>query len=1060
MSHAPAPNQPATPPAELRPAGFFVIRTPLLPFDEFLAWGAAADRRAFLRGWAARPEVRDALFVASPDLEGSLDHWLAAPESERGQKAERALVRYFARMSGRATPFGLFAGWGVGRTGEATRLAIAPRGAGRRHTRLDMDYLFALADALAHDPALRGTWRYLPNSSIYRAGGRLRYAEARVSGRLRTYHLVAVEPSDALEATLARASRGATAHALAAALAADDPEVTLDEAAEFVGELIDSQLLLPDIAPAVTGEEPIGRMVRQLRGSPATAALGAQLGAARDAIDAIDAAGLGADPERYREVAGLLEGLPARPEIARLFQVDLARPADDATLGPELAADLARGAELLRRLAPSGADALDAFRKAFTARYEAREVPLLEALDEEHGVGFGPPRATGPDAAPLLGGLAFPGAAEHAGSWPARQALLLRKVDEAARAGAQAIELSDADIEQLAAREPRPLASTVAIMASVAQPGDGGAYEILLHGLSGASAARLLGRFCHADDALHEQVRELLRAEEARDPGAVFAEIAHLPEGRVGNILCRPVLRDYEIAYLGSSGAPRERQIAADDLLVSVVGERVVLRSRRLGRRVEPRLSSAHNYAMRSMPLYKFLCALQGQGSTYGMSWDWGALEALPFLPRVAHGRLVLARARWLARKPELERLGAARGAERFAAAQAWRAERGLPRVVLLDDGDNELPVDFDNPLSVESLIDLVKGRPQATLTEMFPGPGALAASGPEGRFVHELVVPFVCGASGEVEKPRSGAIQPAAYAPPATQRSFAPGSEWLYAKLYTGMAAADGVLREVVAPLVRAAERSGAIDRWFFIRYNDPEHHLRVRFHGSPARLYGELLPALHAAAAPLLADGRIWRMQLDTYEREIERYGGAAGIELAERLFHADSQAVLAIVERNAGDAGIARRWRLALRGVDQLLADLGLAEAERHALIKQARDGYAHEVRADTRLHSQLGDAYRQQRKQLDGLLAATPDDEPALAPLLARSAQLAPIVAELRAHEAAGRLSLAGMALSLAHMHVNRLMRTAQRRQELVLYEFLDRLYEARLARARAAARASQ
>ena len=102
-------------------------------------------------------------------------------------------------------------------------------------------------------------------------------------------------------------------------------------------------------------------------------------------------------------------------------------------------------------------------------------------------------------------------------------------------------------------------------------------------------------------------------------------------------------------------------------------------------------------------------------------------------------------------------------------------------------------------------------------------------------------------------------------------------------------------MLREVVRLVTAAAAGSGAADRWFFIRYGDPDWHLRLRFHGRPERLQGEVLPTLQAAAAPLLEDGRLWRLQLDTYEREVERYGGSAGIVLAEKLFHLDSEAVL---------------------------------------------------------------------------------------------------------------------------------------------------------------------
>ena len=81
---------------------------------------------------------------------------------------------------------------------------------------------------------------------------------------------------------------------------------------------------------------------------------------------------------------------------------------------------------------------------------------------------------------------------------------------------------------------------------------------------------------------------------------AVFAEIAHLPEGRTGKLIARPLLRGHELEFLGRSGAPRDAVLRVDDLLVSVRGDRIVLRSRRLGCEVEPRLTSAYNYALAS----------------------------------------------------------------------------------------------------------------------------------------------------------------------------------------------------------------------------------------------------------------------------------------------------------------------------------------------------------------------------------------------------------------------------------------------------------------------------
>jgi lantibiotic biosynthesis protein len=1062
---------------QFTPSGFFVLRTPLLPFEEMAAWSdgleavgslgdprrleAALDRdRARLRdrllALVARPELREAIFVASPSLDETLDVWQKEPDSKRGRKLEPAVVSYVSRAATRATPFGLFAGCTTGTIDAQTRLHLPARERYRRHSRLDMDYLWGLAEAVERDPKLRKGLTYEPNSSLYEVAGRLRMAEARLTATGRSYHLVAVDKSPYLTAALERARGGAALEAVAGVLV--DDEISQAEAEEYVAALVDNQLLVTDARPLVTGDEPVHGLVATLAGHAGTARIAERVDEARAALEAIDAGGLGASPDRYRAVAALLGELPARHGLSRLVQVDLVKPAQQATLGSRVVSELARGVRILHQLAPpQEPDGLSRFREEFFRRYETREVPLVEALDEEIGIGFersGSPLA---EASPLLAGLPFRGGEQQARRWTARDALLLGKLAQALAEGAGEITLEASDLEALASEQRPPLPDAFYVMATVAAGSDRataqGAYRVFLQHVFGPSGAVLLGRFCHADQTLLRFVRAHLQAEEARHPERLFAEIVHLPEGRIGNILCRPVLRDYEIPYLGRSGAPADRQIPVTDLLVSVRDGRIVLRSQRLEREVVPRLTTAHNYDWRSLGVYRFLCALQRRDAAAALTWDWGPLQDAPFLPRVVSGRLVLCRARWNVTEAELRALGQARGADQFAAVQAWRAERRLPRYVALADRDNELVIDLDNVLSVAALAHHLRGRRQAVLVEMFPDPDALCVTGPEGRFVHELVVPFV-----QVAPPRP---EPDEAAPQATRslvrRRFPPGSEWLYAKLYTGTGTADQVLNQLVGPLVRSCLASGAADAWFFIRYADPDWHLRLRLHGEPGRLHGEVLPSLEAAAAPLVEAGQLWRMQLDTYEREVERYGGDRGTELAEQVFAADSEAVLTIMGSLSGDAGLDLRWRLAMCGIDLLFEDLGLTLEEKRSVARRARAGFGEEFGVDGNFRGRVSRRYMAERARLEALL--DPGQAPP-APLAAgvealrrRSLRLAPAAAELRQLGQAGRLSatLTDIAMSYAHMHVNRLLRSAQRAQELVLYELLDRAYSSQAGR---------
>lgn len=1051
----------------------FVLRTPMLPFDVLAGWARLPSldaRRTALRELVNVPAIREALYVASPELEAQIPAWEREPESPSGVAVERGLVRYLSRMASRSTPFGLFAAVSVGRVaGGATQLAVPPRGEAQRRTRIDNDLLFALCSDLAKDPSVRARLRFRPNSSSYVAAGRLRYAEARLSGPTRAYHLVAVDRTSYLDALLERARTGATRDELIDVLCTD-PEISRDEAGAFIDEVIDAQILAPELAPTVTGSEPTEAIIATLaaRGIDRYAE---PLRVAWAALRAIDAAPPGVPADAYKSIEKLLAAsLPTKVEANRLFQVDTFKPAPDAVMSEPLAADIARGVALLHALAPAARDEEWArFREKFTARYETREVPLVEVLDDEIGIGFGDAGAAAGNA-PLLDGLAFPTrAGVRQTAVRPRDVYLMTLVAEALRTGATEIELSDEDLEKLREPDPLPLPDLLAVQTFIAASSPEaiarGDYTLRIGSVG--RGANILGRFCHGSPDVSSLTEECLRHEEQARPDAVYAEIVHLPEGRLGNVLLRPVLREYEIPYLGTSGAAEANQIGVDDLMVSVAGDRVVVRSKRLGKEVIPRMTTAHNYTSRSLAIYRFLCSHAAQGIGHAF-WSWGLADQLTFLPRIRRGKIILERARWIVTKRDLAPVEAAfegsnaaktpaqvraiRGKAAAAIAEL-RARLRLPRWIVIADGDNELPVDLDNELMVDSAAHLLKGRSTATIYELLPGPGELCARGPEGTFAHELLVMLA--------RQSLGATRPhtrPSHAP--LERRFPPGSSWLYLKLYTGSATADALLRQHLAPAIRAAVERGLATHWFFLRYGDPDWHLRLRFAGDPKRLTGELLPFLYEALAPASAAGLAWRIVVDTYEREVERYGGPDGVGVAERLFWADSECALSIIEQLEGDAGANAAWRITLRGIDRMLDDLGLALDDKLAAMTAARDGFGAEVGMDTAFQRRLGDKYRAHRTEIAELLAARDDDAdhlyaPALQAFAVRSRDLRAIGAELRELEGAGRISqpIPDLVHSYVHMHVNRMIRSGQRQHELVLYDLLRRHYDSVLARER-------
>jgi thiopeptide-type bacteriocin biosynthesis protein len=1081
---------------DFRHGGFCVLRTPLLAMDELSRWSAElsaprtsrddaegleravledrARLAARLREQLGRASVREALFVASPSLDEAISAWLVDERSPRAGNVLSILVRYFCRLTSRATPFGLFSTCAVASIvpGRALRLALGPEVV--RHTRLDMAYVSALAEALEREPVIRKQLRFAPNTSLYRQGGQLRYIEARSDPitQERVNTLVGIVANDAIETVLAGASSGTTIESAAAALARARPGLSPAEAEAFVESLIQNGVLVSELLPAVTGASPLDDLITSLERLTTPGVSLEVLRAVRAALEELDVAGIGLDPERYGRVADVLMQLQVPVNPARLFHVDLYRPSTSAGVGEGLLAELSASAALLARIDGGEAnEPLERFRERFVERYERQAVPLVEALDAEVGIGFPIDEQPG-NPAPLIDGLDFGGSGQPAEkTFTRRDTHRLRRVLEIlGRQGAE-WQLDDDDLAALS-RESRPLPDAFVLVGTLvaASPAalERGEGSLLVRGVAGPSGARLFGRFCHGDPTLRERVGEHLAAEEAARPDCIFAEIAHLPEGRAGNVLCRPALRAYEIPYLARAGVDAEHTLAITDLWVSVEGERIVLRSQSRGVEVVPRLTSAHAVGPQSLPIYRFLYALQNQGVESNLGWSWGNLSTAPRLPRVTRGRMVLAPAQWTLRASELTALIGSADAERFLAAQDLREKTGLPRWVTAGDGDQQLAIDLDNILSLDVLAQLARERPELTLKELYPSPEELCVAGDGGRYVHELAVPFVRVAkpASPVAKSRSARrLSLVRDASAAVTRRFAPGSEWLTLKCYAGPCSSDEILRSIVSPLLAELGHDAEVTRWFFVRYADPVWHLRLRFQGPRSRLLSELLPKLHDRFAPALLDGRVARLQLDTYARELERYGGPEAMPLVEELFYRDSEAVLAIVDMLEGDDGEPARWLLALRGLHDLMLDFGLDVEEQLALVSRLRKAYAAEHRLDARLEKQLSARFRSERQNIERVLSASADSEHPLAlgidVLAKRGRETAPIVARLRKLEAGGKLDVPNVEIlsSLLHMHVNRLLPSQQRTQELVLYDLLTRHYRSEIARAFPRARRS-
>ena len=995
----------------------------------------------------------EAIYLASPVLYEACIKWRDGHITGKKEieKLSRSLFKYYIRMSSRCTPFGLFSGCSVvSWNPEATAVTVQGM---QRHTRLDMHYLCALAAQLAMLPGIHQKLLYYPNSSVYTIGDELRYVEYLYTNGRRIHQISAVQASEYLQRVVSAAGNGATIQQLGSLLVS--ASITAAEAQAFIEELIQAQVLVSEMEPAITGPEFIHQLIHileRIAEEGDTLVLHAlhTLRRVDECLRTLDA-GAGNEVAQYGHIMQLLDELGVTYDQSKLFQADMVQQAAGPGIHTTLQQQLQEALEVMNKLAARKRHPdLQAFKQRFRQRYDEKEMPLLEVLDTETGIGY-INGSSNNNITPLVDDVAVGHhEREHHYTWGQLETLRHKWLLEAYTGGRYNIDINETDLEGLTA-DWNDLPPSFFLMFRILEDAP---CTLYIESAGGSSAAGLLGRFAHADAAIHTLVSEVTRQEQERDPGIVYAEVIHLPESRTGNVLLHPAFREYEIPYLARSSRNKEQQIDVQDLYVSVKNDRVVLHSRRLGKEIIPRLSTAHNYTSNALPVYRFLCDLQSQDKRAALGFDWGPLEEqYYFLPRITYKHTILQLATWCFRQQHIQHLLSLEGTALQEALGRFREQWRLPQYLVLADGDNELLVDLNNNLMVSAWLETVKQRRRFTMREFIHRQQQVTDQQGNG-YVNQLVAvlnrqaPAYAGA---------GIVKPADVHQQPLQRQFVPGSEWLYYKLYCGVRSADKILLQAVKPLAALLEQAGRIDKWFFIRYNDPEFHLRLRFHVTAVSQVGGIMNKVHEYLQPFIAAGYIHKLQLDTYNREAERYGSNS-MELAETFFHLDSVACTAMLENTGGDEREHIRWLWGLRAVDELLTCFRLTAAEKRDLVLPLKTAFAAEFNMDKTLKRQLDEKYRRYRADIERILDPAQDQQHELHTLInilrERSAAMMQLAAEILYLQETGRLQvpLANLLASYLHMMINRIALADARKQEMVMYDFLARHYQSLVARA--------
>lgn len=722
----------------------FILRTPLFPINFYtqLLTDYSCNKLVEVLD---NNLIKEAIKIASPELIAEIDKLLSNPKQILPNKKinlELALLKYMARLSSRATPFGNFAGCSTGIFASETSIQIDNIDKHKVFTQFDMHYWIGLLQDISKNPVVQSHLVYYPNSSLYKVADFYRYIEYQYVNKKREHTLSSFRVNSVLDILIENSKKGLNFNELIESIIADD-ESEIVAAKEFVLLLIENQILVSELDATITGNFDIKRIVKILE---TITDFSLECNVLREMASLLEGkVNLVDSKKQFESLRKLVEKFDSKFEEKYLLQTDLYKKTICATLDKKVSFKINKALQFLSKIRKNKENGnLIDFKKAFQKRYETREMPLSVVLDSELGIGY-LQNTKMKDTHTVLDNFSFENKSKSNSTteeWIKLDYILEKKLKDAIRNSQDVILLDDKDfdfIENLNQNIPNTFSVMVEILSKNKEE------VISIESSGNYSAAKLIGRFCNGDEAIHNLANEIIKKEAELNPTKILAEIVHIPQSRTGNVLRRPCLRDYEIPYLANSILPTANQITIEDLYVSIKNNKVVLKSKSLNKEIIPCLSNAHNYSYNSLPIYHFLCDLQGQSVQPIPSFSWGILKNHHnYFPRVIYSGVILSKAKWIVNHNELEEFVKLIFTNQMINDfKSWKQVRKIPQYVNLVNGDNTLLLDLNLEIGITLFLKTIKPNSKIILEEFLFEDNSVVKDVDSSSFANQFILSF-----------------------------------------------------------------------------------------------------------------------------------------------------------------------------------------------------------------------------------------------------------------------------------------------------------------------------
>lgn len=878
---------------------FFMVRHPLLPIEDYEKLDKADNLyESIIEIFESNSYIREAILISSKSLYESLKY-----KNGDKDKIINSFLKYYIRMTTRTTPFGLLCGVTIGSFGETDTIKLEAEKFKKR-ARPDAEWICKIIKVLEGQPDILNYLTIKSSKTLLDKGARLENKVPTGYGsseeKKSSCSSLTINNSQVVKAVLEAAENGIEFKELMDKLVKAMPNVTENKIYNFIKGLIEKEYLITNLRPKITSvnmlQDILDRCSMQLNQSRD---LLDKLSHINNLINDYNSTSIGNGEAVVLEIYEKMKELSVNKNY---LQVDSKISEESYIINTELKKSIEGIIPVLEILssARTKSVALDDYIYKFNERYsQGQEVPLLELVDEDRGIGYPAGYHNSKNRILSMQSNANENAEQI------KHFMKAKLTSNEARGKREVIITTD-ELLSLGLKKPETKDLMHSLEMNFLVVKESKDYKLVLGPNVGSfKTGKMFGRFMNLFNENKQKLvaKEILSSNDLFDKDILHSTIAEMPPStRMLNVTNSLNFLEYELPIGLTSSKDDEHTLNLEDLLVGCNNNKLYIRSKKFCKIVN---FSTHNM-LNPLHLNNMTRLL------LEISEDCQSLEifiilndvisSMVYTPRVSFNDIIVIPERWYVNDDLLGvKIKKNNRALFYEVFVNWRNNNNLRDYVYLSKGDHKILLNLNNKVHMDLIFDeYIRANPKQVILEEYIG-DTLEEHGLELEnkcHATEIVIPFVRAFKDTEIKGDITNIPIKSISQYDDARVYLPFDDWLYLKLYVDKYRQEEFLSGELDSLISFLYTNNFIKKSFFIRYYDDKDHIRVRFLINPEKKM-EFYECIKEFIKKVYSVKIVNNVSVDTYIREIERYGGIDLIDKAESLFSKDSEVVINLLK-----------------------------------------------------------------------------------------------------------------------------------------------------------------